>query len=225
MPLEIPDLTGTSISKLSVACYVKHPGAELIAWVEKAGERQAASVHKEWLISDYYFNFEADGPDLGEMSCGILTLELATDSFLPPDQQVEAIQDRFSHFYSRHAAVRLFSAYRIPLYRLPRDGRISALIGVTTDIGKVRLEYTGAKTRVHGSIFNKFNWELVPADTPDGDPSIEAIADAWMWSYGELTEEILTEAVPLVMSAFDCFVLDKPCDDSICLNEETGDNT
>jgi hypothetical protein len=221
MSLDIPDLTATNITRLYFGVYAQNADEKLLAWVQSVGARHQTNVTGDWWLHDLYLTFtSADGEPV---VCGILNLDKvkAAEEF-ESVEPIELLKERFSHFTGRQVDTRIMSTSRTPLDRIPKNGKIDALLGVTTDAGKARLEYVGAKTRVHGTIFNDFSWELA-RDKNDAS-FVDATVDGWQWNFGQIGDDALTAARNLSLKAFDCFVLDKPCDDSICKIEDSGGN-
>jgi hypothetical protein len=214
MPLEIPNLRGTNVIRLKLAFYIDGDNINFLNWIKSVGDRHRAQVGEGWWLHDAYFQFQEDGGQL--VGCAILLLDQNEGiGQLEPTMPIELLQERFTHVNGERVSARLVAAYHTPLDKIPPNGKIDALIGVTTDTERIRLEYTGAKTKLHGSIFTDFSWELVTLPKGGGQV-IESEVDSWLWNYGVPADDALVKAAHLSIKAYDFFVLDKPADIAIC---------
>jgi hypothetical protein len=109
--------------------------------------------------------------------------------------------------------------YHTPVKDIPKNGKIDALLGVTSEADKIRSEFIGAKQRVHGSVFEEFEWELYRG-AQVREPTIRSVVEAWYWKSANAADDVLTRHIPLALKAYDFFVLDKPADNAIIAQKQ-----
>jgi hypothetical protein len=214
MSIEIPNLSNSYVRRLYCAVYVQNPDDDLVGWIGHVGQRHAADVGNGLWLRDFYFS--SGQASENQVAFAILTLETEVpDADFGPHVSRELLDERFSKFIGRDVTIRIMIGAKTPRDRMPKKGKIDALLGVGTDAGGIRMELTGAKLRVQGSVFDGFRWELTEID--EGGTAMAVVESQWEgWLLNtKASWDVLTKCASLGSKAIDYFLLDKAASEAI----------
>jgi hypothetical protein len=219
MPLELPDLQGTNLSRLRLTFYRRNPDPALTNWIPSVGRAHAAELGNGLWLHDEYYSFISA---INERVV-VVTISIERDGINPnieTPQPVGVIQERFSQIADQDVVIRFEAVHMTQKDKIPKGGKIDAFIGVSSGVDRIGLDLSGVKMRVRGSVIGEFEWVL--KDIPLDDKPVtfvESNLEAWFFGQ-KAAEQSLVNAAKLASDAYRFFVLDEAPADAICVSDK-----